>query len=115
VLKRACPAQFFQLYLPTQMPPAAASVVDNAGTAVEDLGSCMASCKTVPGNEPESRYSVERAPRVDSSDDLGDPQGDRGDVLQCRMFHAIRALAGNTGYSPAPSECAAALGDGDCQ
>jgi hypothetical protein len=115
VLKRACPTRFFQLYLPSQMPPPAASLVDNAETSAEDLGSCMASCKNVPGNEPESRYSVERALKVDSGDDQGDPQGDRGDVLQCRMFHAIRALAGSTGNSPAPSECAAALGDGDCQ
>jgi len=69
----------------------------------------------VPGHEPDSRYSVERAAKIDGTDDQGDPQGDRGDVLQCRMLHAIRALGGSSGNLPTPSECAAAMGVGDCQ
>jgi len=115
VLERACPQQFAQSFFAGTAPRPSSVVVDNAATDAEDLGTCMESCMTVPGHDPDSRYSVERAAKVDMTDDQGDPQGDRGDVLQCRMLHAIRALGGSSGSLPTPSECAAAMGVGDCQ
>lgn len=113
ILKRACTARFFQTYLPGQAVPTT-SLADNAAIGAEDLGTCMASCETVPGADANSGYSVERAPEVSELDD-SEPQGDRGDVLQCRVFHAIRALGGGTGLLPNPAECAAAFGDTDCR
>jgi hypothetical protein len=109
ILKRACTARFYQDYM-TGPPPA--SLADNAD--VDDLGLCMASCQMVAGSGANSGYSVERAPEISDLDD-SDPQGDRGDVLQCRVFHAIRALAGSTGLLPNPAECAAAFGDTECK
>jgi hypothetical protein len=107
ILKHACTTRFYTTFLPGQPQPAA--LPQNADD--EDLGSCMDSCLPVPGSAKDSRYSVQRAQLVDTSDDT-DPAGDKGDVVQCRLFHAIRALGGNSGQSPAPSECAAAFGDG---
>jgi len=110
ILKRACTTRFFQDYMSAQQAPA--SLADNAD--VEDLGMCMASCQTLAGAGANSGYSVERAPEISPLDD-SDPQGDRGDVLQCRVFHAIRALGGSSGLLPNPTECAAAFGDTDCK
>lgn len=110
ILKRACTSRFYHDYLNAQPPPP--TLADNADT--EDLGLCMASCQMVSGNAANSGYSVERAPEISLADD-NDAQGDRGDVLQCRVFHAIRALAGSTGLLPNPAECAAAFGDTECQ
>jgi hypothetical protein len=112
ILKRACTARFFLDYMPMQ--PAPASLVDNAAIDAEDLGSCVTDCQTLAGSAPNSGYSLERAPEISSLDDT-DPQGDRGDVLQCRVFHAVQALAGSTGLGPVPAECAAAFGDTDCR
>lgn len=111
ILEHACPARFYQTYLPGQSPPP--KLTDNAD--IDDLGSCMDSCRPVPGSAANSRYSIQRAQVVDAVDD-SDPDGDKGDLLQCRIFHAIKALGGSSGLSPAPSECAVAFGDGStCQ
>jgi hypothetical protein len=109
ILKRACTARFFKEYLTGQVVPA--SLADNADA--EDLGTCVASCQLLPGSGANSGYSVERAPEISALDDM-DPQGDRGDAVQCRVFHAIRALAGSTGVLPNPAECGPAFGDTEC-
>ncbi|HEU4583184.1 MAG TPA: hypothetical protein VFS67_33220 [Polyangiaceae bacterium] len=109
ILKRACTARFYSEYLVGQQVPA--SLADNPD--VDDLGTCPASCQMLAGSGPNSGYSVERAPEISALDDA-DPQGDRGDALQCRVFHAIRALAGSTGVLPNPAECGAAFGDTAC-
>lgn len=106
ILKRSCSTRFFQTFLPGQTPPA--SPVDNADT--DDLGTCMDTCKALPGNTPASGYSVQTA--------------DKAAALQCRVLHAIRALGGPNSLAPdnlspdnlsPDKECAAAFGEGACQ
>jgi hypothetical protein len=58
-----------------------------------DMNTCLSECKMVNGAAANSGYSI-HAPN--------------GNTLQCRMLHAVRALDDAT-------QCASAVGGGDCQ
>ena len=107
VLKRACTPQFFAEYLPgSAVPP---SLPDNPTS--DELGTCEATCARelgALGAGPDSRYSIATAPDVNPGDDMS-PGGDKGDVLQCRTYHAVRALTTRD-----PGDCERALGRSGC-
>jgi hypothetical protein len=94
----------------------AGALLDNPDA--EDLGDCPRDCLDSLGNgggaAADSRYSIVSAPTVSAEDDA-DPDGDRGDLLQCRAYHAVLALAGMSGTDPDPSQCDAAFGAAPCQ
>jgi hypothetical protein len=64
------------------------------GSAFADADACAKDCATLPESKGDSVYTVESA---QSSKDY-----------QCRMLHAVQALSD-------PTQCASALGGGDCQ
>jgi hypothetical protein len=115
VLKRACTARFYAEHLPGVTAPD--TLPDNPDT--DELGTCEQTCfdslaTTGLGGGPDSRYSLVLAPVLDAEDDTV-ATGDRGDLLQCRVYHAVQALGGPSGTVPQPDSCEAAFGAAPCQ
>ena len=68
---------------------------DNFATVFGTQAACQQTCGDLEGAAPNSGYSVNPAPE--------------GNTVQCRIFHAARAL------SEPVAECAAALGGAPCK
>lgn len=116
ILKRACTARFYTEFLPGVAAPT--TLPDNPAT--DELGTCVETCvtelaETGLGGAGDSRYSILTAPIVDrTDDDQGVLPSDVGDLLQCRVYHAIQALGGPSGSDPDPAACNAAFGAAPC-
>lgn len=116
ILKRACTERFYAEFLPGVAAPT--TLPDNPET--DDLGTCEQTCvaelaETGLGGAGDSRYSILTAPIVDrTDDDQGVLPSDVGDLMQCRVYHAIQALGGPSGSDPDPAACNAAFGAAPC-
>jgi hypothetical protein len=118
LLKRGCGTRFFTTYLPVATPPT--TLPDNPEQD-DDLGTCEQTCMEELGGMPggggtaeNSRYSIRSAPTISADDDADNDAGDIGDVLQCRAYYAVQAIADASGIAN-PGACDAAFGAAPCQ
>jgi hypothetical protein len=113
ILKYGCTEQFYASYLPDARVPDPASLPVNPAT--DELGTCEDECiQAMPampdpglGGRRDDGYTLESAKTISDDD------ADRGDVFQCRIYHAVEALSDADG-NPQPNLCDAAFGAAPC-